>query len=206
MSTDSSIEQQTVKLYEIEVQEYLASNLNLLGIKDLELIQTEYPVKFGNDSGRIDILAKGGDDTYIVIEVKRGIAGRSAVGQLQSYMGTIHEEYPDQKVRGLLVALGLDEAGRAALLVTSNVEFFAFQTKFEFVPITISKPTEEVKEAAVKVWCKEDYWEKMGGNITNRVIKCSHCNEKTRVVQLGPAMLCGFCGTKLSGLIEKQLT
>lgn len=206
MSTDSSVEQQSVQLYEKEVQEYLASNLNLLGISGLELIQTEYPVKFGRDSGRIDILAKEKNGTYVVIEVKRGVAGRSAVGQLQSYMGTIHEEYPSAKVKGLLVAMGLDDAARSAMLVTQDVQFFEFRTRFEFKEHQITKPTAEPKIVSDKTWCREDYWENLGGTITDEVIKCSNCNEKTKVVKLGSASLCGFCGKKISGITNNPLS
>ena len=193
MSTDSSIEQQTVQLYEKEVQEYLASNLILLGIKDLQLIQAEYPVKFGRDSGRIDILAREKNGAYVVIEIKRGVAGRSAVGQLQSYMGSILEEHPGKTVRGFLVAIGLDDAARSAMLVTRDVEFFEFQTRFEFKPVEINKPVEKIKIFSGEIKYREDYWEKLGGLITDEIVECSNCNEKTRVVQLGRAKLCGLC-------------
>jgi hypothetical protein len=58
MALDTSIEQQATLLYEKEVQTYLSENLHLLGGSRLELIQTEYPIKFGKDSGRIDLLDK----------------------------------------------------------------------------------------------------------------------------------------------------
>ena len=86
MALDTSIEQQATLLYEKEVQTYLSENLHLLSGSRLELIQTEYPMKFGKDSGRIDLLAKDSQGDLVVIEVKRGVAGRSAVGQVQSYM------------------------------------------------------------------------------------------------------------------------
>ncbi len=199
MSTDSSVEQQSVQLYEKEVQEFLASNLNLLGISGLELIQTEYPVKFGRDSGRIDILAKDKNGTYVVIEVKRGVAGRSAVGQLQSYMGTIHEEHPSAKVKGLLVAMGLDDAARSAMLVTQDLQFFEFRTRFEFKEYQITKPTVAIKISTEQAKFREDYWEKLGGTIADEVIDCSNCNAKTRVVHLGQMNLCGMCGKKYLG-------
>ena len=46
MALDTSIEQQATLLYEKEVQIYLSENLHLLGGSRLELIQTEYPIKF----------------------------------------------------------------------------------------------------------------------------------------------------------------
>jgi len=64
----------------------LSENLHLLGGSRLELIQTEYPIKFVKDFGRIDLLAKDSQGDLAVIEVKRGVAGRSVLGQVQSYM------------------------------------------------------------------------------------------------------------------------
>jgi RecB family endonuclease NucS len=194
MSADSSVEQQTALLYEKEVQEYLAANLDLLGVKGLQLVQTEYPIKFGRDSGRIDILAKEGESSFLVIEVKRGIAGRAAVGQLQSYMGAIHEEYPSKRVRGMLVAMGLDDAARAALIVTQAVEFFEFKTRFEFKFQAIERPQEKSKTFEGEAKFRKDYWEKLGGTLTDDVINCPNCNDKTRVVKMGVGMLCGNCG------------
>jgi len=135
MALDTSIEQQATLLYEKEVQTYLSENLHLLGGSKLELIQTEYPIKFGKDSGRIDLLAKDSQGDLVVIEVKRGVAGRSAIGQVQSYMGSLMTEFPNQKIRGLLVAMGLDEAARAALLVTQDVSYYEFKTRFDFSQI-----------------------------------------------------------------------
>ena len=80
MALDTSVEQQATLLYEKEVQVFLSENLDLLGESGLVLIQTEYPIKFGKDSGRIDVLAKDSKGDFLVIEVKRGVAGRSTVG------------------------------------------------------------------------------------------------------------------------------
>jgi RecB family endonuclease NucS len=150
MALDTSVDQQATLLYEKEVQTYLSENLHLLGDSQLVLIQTEYPIKFGKDSGRIDVLAKDANEDLVVIEVKRGVAGRSAVGQVQSYMGSLVTEFPNKKIRGLLVAMGLDEAARAALLVTHNIGYFEFKTRFDFMRIEITKPEVIVKLKSYK--------------------------------------------------------
>ena len=81
MATDNIPEPNTSPLYEKEVQSYLAANLALLKPFELTLIQTEYPVNFGKEQGRIDILAHDNSDSIFVIEIKLGVAGRSSVGQ-----------------------------------------------------------------------------------------------------------------------------
>jgi hypothetical protein len=194
MALDTSVDQQATVLYEKEVQTFLSQNLHLLGKPSLELVQTEYPIKFGKDSGRIDVLAKDSQGDLVVIEVKRGIAGRSAVGQVQSYMGSLMTEYPDKKIRGLLVAMGLDEAARAALLVTYDVTYFEFKTRFEFSQVEIAKPEVHQSRIDSRAEVREGYWENFGGKLTDKVTNCSGCGKFSRVVIVGANHICGVCG------------
>lgn len=194
MVADSSQNQNSVPLYEREVRDYLAENLYALGLPGLELVQVEYPVKFGSDDGRIDILAKEPDGTFVVIEIKRGIAGKAAVAQLQSYMGAILMEFPDASVVGYLVATGLDGATSAALLV-SNIEFIRFETKFTFHQTRLSRPkSSKPGGAVVASGYRENYWESLGGTVTRNSFFCPNCNQSTRVVAIGSQRLCGQCG------------
>lgn len=166
MTADNSETYQTNILYEKEVQAYLAANLELLGNQELTLVQMEYPVKFGNDAGRIDILAIGKDDTFFVIEIKRGVAGRGAIGQLQSYMGAISDSNPGKRVRGILVCLSIDEAARAALRMTHSIDHFEFKTRFEFHRSHLGKDKATV-EASQEAAIRPNYWKSLGGSILN---------------------------------------
>ena len=194
MAIDSSVEQQATILYEKEVQTYLAANLHLLGNPKLELIQTEYPIKFGKDSGRIDLLAKDTNGDLVVVEVKRGLAGRSAIGQVQSYMGSLMTEFPSNNIRGILVAMGLDEAARSALLVTQDVTYFEFKTRFDFIHVEVVKP--EVRQAQIdkRAEVRKDYWEGLGGKVSKNVVTCRHCGKFAKVVIFGASNICGVCG------------
>jgi RecB family endonuclease NucS len=70
-------------ILEREVRDYVAKNLTVALGESFELARIEHPVSFG----RIDILAWDSRRSLVAIELKRGIATREAIGQLQSYMG-----------------------------------------------------------------------------------------------------------------------
>jgi len=175
-------------LYEREVQHFLAKNLFLLGEPRLELVRLEYPVSFG----RIDLVARDSHGRIVAIEVKRDAATRHAVGQLQSYMGALTEEFPHDAVRGILVAAGIDEGGKAAMLMTQNIELFEFRTVFEFTKRTIERP-KPVKREAEGVF-KENYWEKLGGTVLPSSFDCRKCEQRVRLVVAGGMRVCGWCG------------
>lgn len=90
--------------------------------------------QYPTDGGRIDILAERLDGTgWLVLELKRGRAGDEVVGQVLRYMGFVRRVVaaPDQEVRGVIVALDDDQKVRDALSMTTGVEFFTFQVRFE---------------------------------------------------------------------------
>jgi len=123
------------------VQVFLSQNLVLLGLGALQLVEIEHPLQ---NIGRVDILAKGFDGTLHAIEVKRAIATREAIGQLQSYVGSLMTAYPSQKVRGVLVAAGLDGPARAALVATPTINFWSYSAVFKFENVPIARPTSQL--------------------------------------------------------------
>ncbi|CAB4903729.1 unannotated protein [freshwater metagenome] len=68
-----------------------------------------------------------------MIELKRGRASDSVVGQIQRYMGYVQEELaePGQSVRGVIIALDDDKRIRRALAVAPNIEFYRYQIDFK---------------------------------------------------------------------------
>ena len=90
--------------------------------------------QYATDTGFIDLLAISKDkNELLVIELKKGRASDSVLGQIQRYMGYILEEIAEkgQTVRGLIIALEDDKKLRRALVVTNNIEFFRYKVSFE---------------------------------------------------------------------------
>ena len=120
------------RLFEIErhLQDSLRAEIAQLEL-GLELIDggSERAV----DSGFIDITASDRDGNLVVIELKRGKAGREAIGQILGYMGDLLREEPGRQVRGLLVAADFDQScqSAAAFVPQLSLKRYRFQFSFE---------------------------------------------------------------------------
>ena len=82
--------------------------------------------------GQIDLLCRGADDRYIVIEIKASAAEDAVFGQILRYMGWIHRNYADgeHNVRGIILASSfLDRAqySRIGLMREDAEQFLRFR-------------------------------------------------------------------------------
>ena len=68
-----------------------------------------------------------------ILELKKGRASDSVVGQIQRYMGYIRDEIAEegQSVKGVIIALEDDMSIKRALSVTNNIEFYRYKVKFD---------------------------------------------------------------------------
>lgn len=83
--------------------------------------------------GQIDLLCKGADGKYVVVEIKVGDAEDAVFGQILRYMGWIHRNFEDgeQNVRGIILAGGFTDKARYSrigLLRDDAEEFLGFRT------------------------------------------------------------------------------
>ncbi len=88
------------------------------------------------DSGPLDILAVSKDKKkLLVVELKRGRASDTVVGQILRYMGYVQEELaePEQQVVGVIIALEDDPKMRRALTMIPSVDFFRYEIDFRLV-------------------------------------------------------------------------
>lgn len=89
------------------------------------------------DAGVIDLLAISKDQKeFLVIELKRGRASDEVVGQITRYMGYMQTvAAPDQRVKGLIIALEDDSRIQHSLRVVPNVDFYKYEIDFRLKKI-----------------------------------------------------------------------
>ena len=138
ISTDPTIEDASVFALEKHLEEFLVKNWKNTELgkqyniyeEDGELVGQQYP----SDTGPLDILAISKDGTkLLVVELKRGRVSDNVVGQIQRYMGYVKEELaePNQEVHGVIIGLENDLRIKRALSVTTNIEFYRYEVKFQ---------------------------------------------------------------------------
>jgi RecB family endonuclease NucS len=66
-------------------------------------------------AGPVDVFGADADDRPVVVELKRRRVGPSAASQLRRYVDAVDEEFPDEGVRGILVAPSVTDRAAALL-------------------------------------------------------------------------------------------
>ena len=138
-STDKNIVNPSMFALEMHLEDFLIKNWEHTPLsKHYDIYEDEEVLgkQFPTDTGPIDILAISKDKKeYLVIELKKGRASDSVVGQVQRYMGFIKEEFLEegQKVRGAIIALEIDLKVKRALSVTNDIDFYEYQINFNLV-------------------------------------------------------------------------
>jgi endonuclease len=119
------------RLFEIErhLQNSLRTEISQL---ETGLIITDGGTERGVESGLIDITALDNNDNLVVVELKRGKAGREAIGQILGYMGDLLKEEPQRLVRGILVAADFDQASRSAASFIPQLTLKKYRFQFSF--------------------------------------------------------------------------
>ena len=128
-------EEETVSFgLERDLEEYLSRNLGQLE-DGLKLYSAEglSGRQFNTEMGKIDLLALDRNGSFVVIELKAGVATERVVGQILSYMRVIRQSIAKGKeVRGIIVADDFDERLKYAVAELPNVKLKRYIAKFEF--------------------------------------------------------------------------
>jgi len=139
ISTDETVEDPTVFALEKHLEDFLVANWSQTPLgKNYDIYQEEdnFGQQYPTDTGPIDILAISKDkQEVLVVELKKGRASDSVVGQIQRYMGYIAEEIAEehQRVSGVIIALEDDLRIRRALKVAPNIEFYRYEVRFDLI-------------------------------------------------------------------------
>lgn len=88
---------------EQHLQEWLSNNISTLG-EDYSFVARE----FQTGSGPVDILAKRAG-ALVAVEIKR-VAPMNTVGQVLRYMDALEEQFPQDRVEGLIAAVEVKDS------------------------------------------------------------------------------------------------
>lgn len=142
ISTDETVEDPSAFAMEKHLEDFLVMNWSQTELGKNYNIYEEEGEKVGQqyptDTGPMDILAiKKDKSELLIVELKKGRASDAVVGQTLRYMGYAAEELaePNQKVRGVIIALDDDKRIRRALAASPNIEFFRYQISFKLLKV-----------------------------------------------------------------------
>lgn len=138
MATDETVEDPSIFALERHLEDFLVQNWHHTDLgkhydifeEDGEIVGQQYP----SDTGPIDILAISKDKKeLLVVELKKGRASDTVVGQIQRYMGYVKEELAEsnQNVRGVIIAFEDDVRIHRALSVANNIDFYTYKVSFK---------------------------------------------------------------------------
>ena len=138
LQPDKEIEDYSAFAMEKHLEDFLVENWektpfgNDYGIfeEDGEPVGQQYPT----DTGSMDILAVSKDQkTLLVIELKKGRASDSVVGQILRYMGFVRDELtePNQQVKGAIIAMEDDIRLQRALSMVKDIDFYRYEVSFK---------------------------------------------------------------------------
>ena len=122
-------------LLEIHLQDYLFRNWQTV-FPELQLHGGEAGREFRTTDlgvGILDFLCTDRDGNFVVIETKRDLADRQAVGQILGYMGWVQERLcpQGQSVRGLLISGTASDSLRMAVAAVPNLDLRTYEITFD---------------------------------------------------------------------------
>ncbi len=147
ISSDNVTTEATQFAMESHLRDYLAQNLqsfDSLNTKlELYVDESDIPgVEYRTDVGNIDILAKGTNNSYYVIELKLRRGPDAVIGQILRYMGWIrsHLASPEQEVYGIVVSNKTTNKLKYAASEVPNIHLMEYELNFTINSIGQQSP------------------------------------------------------------------
>jgi RecB family endonuclease NucS len=110
------------QIAERNLEDFVVQQLDVVEI-GLRLIERQK----STPAGRLDLLCRDARGNYVVVELKKTRGTDQVVGQLLRYMGWAKGEYPQAKVRGIIIVDKKDDALRYAISAVPDVEAKEFK-------------------------------------------------------------------------------
>lgn len=140
VSTDPTVEDPASFALETHLEDFLVQNWEQTEIgKHFDIYEEDgeqVGQQYATDTGPLDILAISKDKkSLLVVELKKGRASDTVVGQVLRYMGYVKEELAEenQTVKGAVIALEDDPKIRRALAMIPTVDFYRYQISFKLL-------------------------------------------------------------------------
>lgn len=138
VSTDVTVENPSEFALEKHLEDFLVQNWKQTELgKDFDIFEEDGELvgqQYQSDTGPMDILAiKKDKSQLLVVELKKGRASDTVVGQVLRYMGYVKQELaePNQSVKGVIIALEDDTRIRRALAMTPDISFYRYEVSFK---------------------------------------------------------------------------
>ena len=94
----------------------------------------EHGVEYAITGGRIDLLAKGKDGKFVVIELKLSRGRNKTLGQILHYMGWVDKELGNAPCRGYIIANSIPDDLRLAVSRVPGVKLAEYKLSFSIKP------------------------------------------------------------------------
>lgn len=139
VSTDETVEDPAAFALEEHLEDFLVKNwANTELGKEYDIYEEdgEKAQQYQTDTGPLDILAVSKDrKRLLVVELKKGRASDTVVGQTLRYMSFVLEMLAEngQSVHGAIIALTDDAKIRRALAMVPNIQFYRYQISFKLI-------------------------------------------------------------------------
>jgi restriction system protein len=138
ISTDSTVEDPSEFALEKHLEDFLVQNWKQTELgKDFDIFEEDGELvgqQYQSDTGPMNILAiKKDKSQLLVVELKKGRASDTVVGQVLRYMGYVKQELAEsnQSVKGAIIALEDDTRIRRALAMTPDISFYRYEVSFK---------------------------------------------------------------------------
>jgi Endonuclease NucS len=105
-------------------------NLENFIVQQLEMIEPGLRLverQLSTPAGRLDLLCRDAQGSYVVVELKRTQGSDQVVGQISRYIGWLKESHPGDRVRGIVVVGKKDQALSYAAKAVADLEVKEFK-------------------------------------------------------------------------------